>query len=119
MALPHGSIEGGVLLVEKSIPAALSVGDEFEYTIRVTNISTDLLLQDVVVRDGLSSGITVQGSTPAASMSGPVITWNLGMMGPGESETIVVNCSATAAGTVATCATASYTPLLCVETVIR
>lgn len=116
MALPTGKESTSAVLVEKMIPESVSVGEQFEYFIKVTNLTDDLNLQDVIVRDVFSETFQVASARPQASVSGKEATWNLGTLPPSESETITITGSASETGILGACATVEYTPFLCIET---
>lgn len=119
MAIPTGSEESSALLVEKMMPAKVNAGSTFEYSLLVTNLSEELSLRDVRVTETMSSNFRYEGSTPAGSPSGSNVTWTIANLAPGESQTITVRGVATAVGTVEICATADYTPYMCLQTVVE
>jgi hypothetical protein len=118
MALPTGSEASSAVLVEKMIPESISVGEPFEYYIKVTNLTSDLNLKDVVVKDVMSEGFQVSSSKPEAAMSGQMATWNLGTLSPDQAQTITVTGSASTTGPIEACATVDYTPYLCIDTMV-
>ena len=110
---PSGRVEGSGLMIEKSAPAEVLVGQPYEYTYKVSNL-TDATLENVTVGDRVGSDFTATDSDPkAASMSGGNATWTLGTLGPKESRTITVRGSSPDEGMVTTCGWAAYTPVVC------
>jgi uncharacterized repeat protein (TIGR01451 family) len=63
LAFPTGDRSTSALLVEKSLPREVKVGQDFDYQIRVTNI-TDHPLTDVVVREYTHAPAMNMGSRP-------------------------------------------------------
>ncbi|MDO4245338.1 MAG: DUF11 domain-containing protein [Deinococcus sp.] len=63
---------------------------ELNYTIRVTNPSTATAASGVVITDTLPAQVTYVSSSPAASVSGRTLTWNVGTVAAGGSATVTV-----------------------------
>jgi uncharacterized repeat protein (TIGR01451 family) len=112
MGFPTGLPESSGLLLEKIVPAEVSVGQPFSYEYRVSNL-TDFHLHQVVVTDRVTDNFTTSSSDPPAQVSGGVATWNLDALGPRETKSIKVTGSASAEGTITTCGWATYSPILC------
>lgn len=135
LALPSGDKESSVLLVERIAPRQVMVGQANQYSIRVTNLSDNILGQ-VVVSESLGQGMQIASSQPVAqSMNQPqnqqqqqqasqnqqttgsqIVQWQLGMLAPQETKTIQVNAVVSQMGTINNCLTASYYPALCAAT---
>lgn len=110
---PSGRAEGSGLSVEKSVPAEVLVGQPFEYTYKVSNL-TDATLENVTVMDRVAGNFTPTDSEPnAVSMADGKATWNLGTLGPKETRIITVKGSSADEGMVNTCGWATYTPVVC------
>ncbi|MEZ6242126.1 MAG: DUF11 domain-containing protein [Phycisphaerales bacterium] len=113
LAYPTGDPSSSALGVEKGVPTEVRLNQPFEYQIVVTNL-TNMSLSEVVVQDQLGQNFKFNSSNPETTpTNGGVLTWALGDMGPGESRTIKVNATATKAGQIASCATATYNSALC------
>lgn len=91
--------------ITKTAPAQVCVNDEFMYSIVATNTSSDASLRGVVVTDPLPEGVEYVSSSPAASVSGNMLTWNLGEMAPSASQPISITVRANRAGRFENCAT--------------
>jgi len=113
---PTGIANSSLLKVERSAPAEVSVGSEFDYQIIVTNISDTLAANDVVITETVDGGLEVISATPNANKSGNNYTWSLGNMLPGQSETINVKAKATSTGDIIRCVNADFTPVVCLTT---
>ena len=110
-ALPTGDLRTSVLTLEKITPSTLCLEKEFEYTIRLKNIS-QTKLTDVVVSDSLpGSGYKFRGAEPAATRSGNTLSWDFGDVAPGATREMTVKGHVTDnMGQVPCCASVSYGP---------
>lgn len=111
-AIPTGADATSVLLLEKSAPAEVAVGQEFAYTIKATNL-TPCELDEVVVTDTIPQGIDYKSSTPNAVQAGNLLTWDLGSIPGKGSKTITLRASAAATGEYTNCVRATYKEKLC------
>ena len=110
---PSGTLQGSGLSVEKISPAQVLVGQPYTYTYVVSNL-TSAVLENVMVMDRVTSDFSATDSDPAASsMAGGKAIWNLSTLAPNESKTITVKGSSADEGVVTTCGWASYNPVLC------
>jgi hypothetical protein len=118
VAYPTGNRASSMILVEKAAPRQVGLGQDFEYEIKVTNL-TDVPVQDVVLAENLPATFKMQSANPpAAGVQGTAATWNLGVLGPHESKTIKVKGSATGTGTLVDCATVTYNAPACLKVVV-
>lgn len=116
-ALPTGDPATSVVTIEKISPATVNVNQEYDYTIRVTNIAKTLDLVDVAVLDALpEEGYEFRSADPVGEISGRMLRWTLGSLPPGASREISVRGRATREGSVGKCAFVEYTPRVCVAT---
>jgi uncharacterized repeat protein (TIGR01451 family) len=110
---PSGKVEGSGIALEKDAPAEVLAGQPYEYTIKAINL-TDATLENVKVTDKVSGNFASTDSDPkASSMDGGVATWNLGTLAPKETKTITIKGSSADEGTVTTCGTVTYNPVIC------
>jgi uncharacterized repeat protein (TIGR01451 family) len=113
MAFPTGLRESSGLLVEKTVPAEVLAGQNFDYAYKVSNL-TDYPLQMVTLMDRVSPNFTgTQADPQPTGTSGGVATWQLGNLGPKETKDIHVKGSSAEEGSVTTCGWATYSPVLC------
>lgn len=113
VAYPTGDKSSSVLLIERAAPASVSVGQEFNYTIKATNISSGNL-EDVVVTDAPAQGFKAASATPKpTSAQDNTMRWELGKLAPGESRTIQITGSATGVGMLKNCVSAEYAKRAC------
>ena len=94
--------------LEKMTPSNVQLGDAFDYSIKVTNL-TDMPLEDVVVMERIPNGFNFTGASPAASKDGGTLRWTLGSLAPNANEEITVSGFATNAGSLTNRATVTYT----------
>ena len=142
LAYPTGDPNTSALLIEKGFPREVNLGQEFEYIIRVTNL-TSVQLNDVVVNDQTPDGFEFVSSDPPPAATGasilrddidgtqfvsldtqPVLqaagaktlTYRYAKLAGKEVQTIKVKGKATKLGDIVTCAKASYNQELCNQT---
>lgn len=121
MAIPTAAKDAsgshvGRLVLERYAPSEVSVGEVYEYQIRLSN-SGEVGLRDVVVTDEVPEGWKFDSSDPAAASSdGGKLVFNVGKILPGESKTIKVKGSATGTGSLVFCASVTFNPFVCCTT---
>jgi len=76
-----------VLQITKSGPDTAILGSDFSYTIDVKNTG-DVAATAVIVRDTLPSGLTYVSSQPKGTVAGSMVSWNLGKLDSGASQTL-------------------------------
>jgi len=112
MAYPTGDKDSSVMLVEKTLPSQVRLGQPFDYEIKVTN-TTDATLDDVRIQEQAPEGLAITASQPERQGQGADAGWQLGTLKPRESRTIKVSGKADKQGELGTCLFASYKPSLC------
>ena len=115
MALPTGNEATSAILVERSSPSEVVVGQVTEYMIKVTNL-TNTTLKSVTVNDQCLENFAIKESSPGGKQAGGVTTWDLGDLGPRESKTITVRGTPLKAGSFTSCADVRWNNLLCATT---
>lgn len=106
MMLPAGE-QGGTVYLEKSAPKEVLVGKEFDYKIRLTNMSRSTL-EGVTLTGKLPQDFKVVAITPKADLVGKKATWDVGKMAPGESKLYVVRGTATKTGSLYGCSDVTF-----------
>lgn len=96
-----------VAKLEKNMPAEVSLNKKFDYTIKVMN-PTDGTLSDVVVTENLSDNFKLSDTDPKAKADGGKLTFEIGMLGPGQTKVITISGMATSMGCLKSCAAVSY-----------
>jgi len=92
--------------IVKSGPATGTVGVSFSYTLTATNTGL-VSVDDVTIHDTLPASLTLV-SAPGCNIAGQVLTCDVGTLDSGESASVTVTVTPTAAGTVVN--TATVTP---------
>jgi len=118
MYFPTGDRNTSAILLERVAPAQVRSDLEFDYVMRVTNLTT-MNLNDVVVRDLCGGNFTYVSSTPPAVGKSPEpLMWGLGDLAPNASKEITVRGKAVSGAPITNCATVSYNSTLCVSTAV-
>lgn len=87
-----------VLTVTKVGPDTVTEGQSARYTITVKNTGK-IAASNTVVTDMIPACLKYVSSSPSATVSGGIATWNIGTLGVGVSRTITVTFTAAIAGT--------------------
>lgn len=115
MAFPTGNEATSAVLLERTTPAEVVVGQQVEYKLCVCNL-TSMKLTGVVVTDECLDNFKISESSPGGTMRGTATSWNLGDLAAGECKVITVRGTALKAGTFTSCADVKYNSLLCTTT---
>lgn len=118
LALPTGDLATSSLLVEATAPARMAVGRAFEYQIKLTNLTKNLILEDILVRQELGEHLAIESAEPMPSVADKVgeKTWAMARLAPGESRSIKVHALGEQVGAASSCIRVTYQPSLCVTT---
>jgi uncharacterized repeat protein (TIGR01451 family) len=111
-AYPTGDPATSVLGVEKGFPNQVRAKQPFDYQIVVTNL-TSQPLENVLLTEDLSDGLSVSKSTPEGRAQQGALSWSIGTLAPRESKTVRVSAMAEREGTVGTCAWVTYERMVC------
>jgi len=87
------------LALGKVGPPAVSVGQQFNYTLTVTNTGA-VDSEALTVRDAIPDGLTFVGSNPQANQEGRELIWTLAPLPAGRSAAITATFRADRVGTV-------------------
>ena len=97
------------VVVSKQCPVDMIAGDPASYTVTVSNAGTSAA-KNVVLTDTLPAQVSFVSATPApTSVSGSVVTWNLGDLAAGGSVVITINVTVDATAGTATNTAAATT----------
>lgn len=111
----YGELNCGALKVEKLMPATVAVGQPFDYTILVTNL-TDMVLADIVIKDTLPANFAFKSANPATEPKDNELMWKMDSLDAKAQQKIVVTGIAKEVGWVETCANATYILPACAKT---
>lgn len=118
IAYPTGDRATSYALLEKCAPPEVQVGQSFDCTLTVTNLSSSLCLENVVVTDHFPSDYKLLSATPEATISPEgTAQWSFGRINPKESRTIRMTGSMSKSGTMDQCAGLTCTPRGCLSIV--
>lgn len=90
--------------ITKTAQPTAVVGEQFNYEITVTNPKSDIEVRDVNLTDPLPEGVEYVSSTPAATVNGKTLTWNLGTLAPSASSRVTVTVKGAKTGDWRNCA---------------
>lgn len=95
------------LKIEKIAPKQASIGEPLIYAIRIQNVGGSDA-RSVVVEDRIPRGTRLEGTIPQAVLTNEKLTWDLGIVPPGEERTIQLKVVPLQAGDIGSVATVSF-----------
>jgi len=98
---------GGTVYLQKAAPKQVLVGKEFDYQIRLTNMSGSAL-ENVTLTGKLPADFRVASTRPKASITGRDATWDVGKLDAGAAKLFVVRGAATKTGTLYGCSDVTF-----------
>ncbi len=112
-AFPTGDRATSVILLERSAPAEIRVGQPFTYALQVTNL-TRLEIEDVTVTEEFAPAFQVGSIVPEpAQANGRRATWRWAKLGPQETKDIRFSGSASKVEDLTFCATVTFSAVTC------
>ena len=114
-AFPTGNRRTSAVLIQRGAPTEVILGQDYDYVIKVTNL-TDGALENVVVNETPDSNLKISSSSPSGRANDGRYSWNLGNLGPNASKTISIRASATAVGSVEACCDVNWDAVVCSTT---
>lgn len=109
---PSGDRNTSAVLLERSVPAEVRVGDPYDYEIKLTNL-TGKEIQALELTEQIPSGFTLSGTTPSGSTGDGSTQWSLGTLAPRQSTSVRVSGKAEQTGELRYCATVTFKTELC------
>ena len=82
--------ECGIVQLDKIMPKETKKDQQFNYTIKVTNL-TDALLSDIIVSEEYPNSFKLISTNPTAQESPNKLTWQIDSLGPKASRQITVS----------------------------
>ena len=119
LAFPTGDRATSNLLVEVNMPAQLMVGKPHDYQIKVTNLTRNVMLDNLKVYQTKGEHFAVESSEPKADKAdgkGDEVSWTIAKLGPGESQVIKATGLGDKEGQAMACVRVTYEPMLCMMT---
>lgn len=145
LAYPTGDRATSALLVEVTAPKEVQVGRNFNYTIRVTNLTKNLILEEVSLHQETGEGFSIERAEPSKGQGegkadqkenekkeqaddqkqadqnrskhgNAENAWDVGRLEPGQSKTIQVTALGDQEGLAKNCIKVHYEPSLCLTT---
>ncbi|UCG58240.1 MAG: DUF11 domain-containing protein [Phycisphaerales bacterium] len=83
----------GIVQLDKIMPKEVVIGQRFDYSIKVTNL-TDVTLIDVLIAEELPQAFGFVGATPTAEIHEQRLVWRVDSLGPRASKEFTVYGSA-------------------------
>ena len=113
----RGNAANGLLQVDAGVPNDARVGEQFNFDIRLKNVSSDVELYDVKLKVKTPGELIVEDAKlDGKSTKQDDGSMTVDMLGPGESKTINVTASAEKEGDIQACLLVSdYTPAVCLR----
>lgn len=112
---PTGNEAGSVIMLERTTPTSARVGEPFEYTLRLTNL-TNTEIEGVTLSEEFAANFQSTSIDPQpSSTEGARSIWNIGNMAPKSTTTIRFNGSASAIGSLKPCAEVTFKTGMCSE----
>ena len=106
---------GMALRVEKMAPSEIRSNEAFNYQIKVTNM-TGQLLQNVIVKDRVPANLKIKSSTPKFHKEkAGEFHWSLGSLDAKVSKLITINAVAEGKGSITSCAEVTYDSPICAK----
>ena len=82
--------ECAIIQLDKTMPREIESGAEFEYTIKLTNM-TDVTLVDVVLTEEIPDGFKYTKAEPTAEINGSELVWQIGSLRPQANTQVTVS----------------------------
>jgi uncharacterized repeat protein (TIGR01451 family) len=112
MAYPTGDRRTSTLLLEKTGPRSIRVGQPYQYQLKVTNL-TDAPLGGVAIREHVGEGFTISNADVKPTQENGQNVYQIGELKARESKAITVTGTAAGPGQVASCTSVTFNPTLC------
>ncbi len=107
---PSGERSTSAILLERTLPGEVRVGEAYQYEIKLTNL-TGQEVRDLELTEQVPSAFKMTGTTPSAA--GGTTHWTLGTLAAHQSTAVQVNGSATTTGDLKYCATVTFKTEIC------
>ncbi len=112
---PTGELTTSAILLRQSTPGEVRVGQEYDGSIEVKNL-TDVELQNIVVNLDNLSNVQFISSSPEWTRKNGEVRWDLPVLPASGTEVIRFRAKAMAAGSASNCLSVTYANRLCATT---
>lgn len=110
---PSGDRNTSAILLERSVPAEVRVGESYSYEIKLTNL-TSVDIRSLELTEQMPSVFKMSDGVPSGSSAGShEVKWSIGTLGARQSTSIKVTGAADGAGELRYCATVTFQTELC------
>jgi uncharacterized repeat protein (TIGR01451 family) len=114
-AFPSGDRNTSSLLLERFTPAEVRLGQEFQYELRLTNLTRGRI-EEILLVEQMPAGFALRSITPQARVDGASAAWQISTLGGGETAAITVSGTANRSEELTWCATATFKTGICAST---
>jgi len=115
MAVPSGERMGSAVYIEMAAPSEVLAGQAFDHKITLTNL-TKKTLTGVVLTETLPKNLKASGAAPEATITGQVLKWDVGRLGPEQTKAFTIRGAAVGTGAIVPCCKVTYDlPDVCVS----
>ena len=112
-AYPTGTASTSVLLVERIAPADVRLGTEYEYELKLTNL-TQSPIENIVFSEQLADGLEIRSINPAPDQRADTMaTWQIAALGSRESRSIRIRAVPQRLGDILSCAAVTFSTEAC------
>jgi uncharacterized repeat protein (TIGR01451 family) len=113
LAYPTGNMATSVIALERMMPVEVRIGESFEYTVTLTNL-TSTRVDDLVLTETLPQGFNVTSITPSANPSADgTVSWALGSLSPRAKTQVRFLGTATSPGELSSCSSVTFKTSAC------
>jgi len=90
VSMTYPSADYGIIQLDKTMPREAALNEQFDYSIKVTNL-TNITLTDVVVAEDLPNDFEFIGASPIARKDGNKLVWRIDSLAPKASRQITIS----------------------------
>lgn len=90
VSMTYPSADYGIIQLDKTLPREVGLNEPFDYSIKVTNL-TSVTLTDVMVAEDLPNDFEFIGASPVARKDGNKLAWRIDSLGPKASRQITIS----------------------------
>jgi len=107
VSMTYPSADYGIIQLDKTLPREVGLNEPFDYSIKVTNL-TSVTLTEVVVAEELPNKFEFIGASPLARKDGNKLVWRIDSLGPKASRQITISGRGTEMDYLENCTTVTH-----------